>query len=311
MPVTSEENARYWEFVTGVANELGCLIGPANNTVWHYTDGQGFLGILQSSKIYATQVSALNDSNETKYAQDLFKNALRQVIEDREGDATALALLRRVLEELKEEPDNPTHGTSKFFVTCFSAEEDDLAQWDRYGKENAYAIGFHTIGLIREPNSAIYRVVYDRERQERAAKKLAEATLWFYRDGLHGDRKEDPDTWFSDFFEVWDGWIYKLAPLAKDASWRAESEYRVVHELQASDLDVVQFAQKRTMLARYLALDFPKAAIGGKPGLPIAKVMIGPGNHPAFTRVSTLLLLERMGYTNVPVEITKVSLTRP
>jgi len=47
------------------------------------------------------------------------------------------------------------------------------------------------------------------------------------------------------------------------------------------------------------------------PLLPIVKVMIGPGNHPAFTKVSVSLLLEQMGYFNVPVEITQVALQRP
>jgi hypothetical protein len=45
--------------------------------------------------------------------------------------------------------------------------------------------------------------------------------------------------------------------------------------------------------------------------LPIAKVMIGPGNHPAFTRVSAKLLLEQMGCPDLPVEITSCSLTDP
>lgn len=66
------------------------------------------------------------------------------------------------------------------------------------------------------------------------------------------------------------------------------------------------------MLCRYLALDFPCWVKRRSPLLPIAKVMIGPGNHPAFTRVSAKLLLDQMGYPPaLPVEITKCSLTEP
>ena len=42
--------------------------------------------------------------------------------------------------------------------------------------------------------------------------------------------------------------------------------------------------------------------------LPIAKVTIGPNNHPSFTAISARLLLKQMGYMNIPVEVTAVPL---
>ena len=45
-----------------------------------------------------------------------------------------------------------------------------MTQWDRYGGDNGYAIGFYARGLWREPNSRLYRVVYDRDKQIAAAK---------------------------------------------------------------------------------------------------------------------------------------------
>jgi hypothetical protein len=95
-----------------------------------------------SSSIRATQVSALNDRQETKYATDLFKSAIERLIEEKKDDETARTFLHKVLEFIKENPAQPTHGTSKFFVACFSGEESDLNQWTRYGKKNGYAIGF-------------------------------------------------------------------------------------------------------------------------------------------------------------------------
>ena len=127
MPVTAEENEKYRKFVSDKAQEIGLFEYKPNDIIWHYTDGPGFLGILQSSSIYATQVSSLNDRNETKYATDLFKKSLAQVIEEKKEDEVARTFLNKVSEYVKDDPDAPTHGTSKFFVACFSAEEDDLA----------------------------------------------------------------------------------------------------------------------------------------------------------------------------------------
>lgn len=58
--------------------------------VWHYTNGKGFLGILQSSTLYATQVAALNDSKEADYATDLFKNAVNRLVIEKNGDSDAV-----------------------------------------------------------------------------------------------------------------------------------------------------------------------------------------------------------------------------
>jgi hypothetical protein len=311
MPVTLEENEKYGAFVRAKAQELGLFDYKPEDIVWHYTDGPGFLGILQSASIYATQVASLNDRNETKYATDLFKSSIEKLIEEKKEAEVARTFLHAVLGFVREDPVHPTHGTSKFFVACFSAEQDDPIQWDRYGGDNGYAIGFYARGLRREPTSMLYKVIYDRALQEKASKELAEATLTFYLEGLHGDRLQAPEKWAEEFFLAWDEWIYKLAPVAKDIRWKAESEFRLVHELKFEEFSQIRFQQKKTMLARYLPLTTPSWVKRRVPLLPIAKIMIGPTNHPAFTAVSVSLLLEQMGYFNVPVEVSQAGLQRP
>jgi hypothetical protein len=305
MQVTLQENEKYRQFVSDVATEMGVFDFKGDDIIWHYTNGDGFLGILQSSTLHATQVSCLNDTTETKYATDIYKKAIADLIEERRDDAEAVSFLSQVLEFVKEEPDSPTHGTSKFFVACFSADEDELTQWDRYSKPNGYAIGFRARGLWREPTSQVYRVVYDREKHLTAAKKIAAATLDFYREGLNGERIENREEWGKLFFSAWDEWVYKLAPLAKDNSWHSENEFRLVHELKGNEFHAVRFSQGSKMLKRYLPLDTPAWVKRRAKLLPIAKVLIGPGNRPAFTKISVQLVLEQMGYWDVPVEVTK------
>jgi hypothetical protein len=310
MHVTPQENDLYRAFVSDVARELGVFEVDPSKLVWHYTNGAGLLGILQSASIFATQVSALNDSKETEYATDLYKTALNDLIKERDGEPEAVEFLKGVLEFVKGEPEVPTLGISKFFVSCFSGEEDDVNQWFKYAKgDGRYAIGFHPWGLNREPNSTLLRVIYDREKQVAAAKKVAEATLHFYIEGFTDERKAEPEKWARVFFEAWDEWVYKLAPLAKDPMWWSENEFRIVHELKVSEFPRVRFSQKQTMMSRYLPLDFHSWMKRRASMLPIGKIMIGPGTHPTFTRVSIMLLLEQMGYENVLVESSKCTLT--
>jgi hypothetical protein len=311
MHVTPEENEAYRRFVSKLATELGVFDLSGVETVWHYTDGNGFLGILQSGRIYATQVSALNDSKETEYATDLFRDEVKKAIIEQAEKSDVVSFFESILEQVKEGPDGPTQGISKFYVTCFSARPDDLNQWSKYTKASPgrFAIGFHPNGLNREPNSTLYRVIYDRAKLEDAVKRVVYATRDFYFSGLTGERAENPQEWARLFYLAWDEWIYKLAPLAKDQQWESEGELRIVHELKVADFPDVRFSQKKSSLARYLPLDFPCLVKERVSRLPIAKVMVGPGENQASTRISAILLLEQMGYPNVPVEISKSNLT--
>jgi hypothetical protein len=246
MVVTQEENDAYRKFVSDVAIELGVFDLTGVETVWHYTDGNGFLGILQSGRLYATQVSALNDSKETEYATDLFRDEIAKAIVERAGDDQAVSFFQSILEQVKEVPGNPTQGISKFYVACFSTRADDLNQWSKYTKASPgrFAIAFHPSGLNREPNSTLYRVVYDKAKLEAAVKKVVYATLDFYMSGLTGERAEKPDEWARVFYLAWDEWIYKLAPLVKGQQWDSEGELRIVHELKVADFPDVRFSQK-------------------------------------------------------------------
>jgi hypothetical protein len=310
MHVTPEENEAYRKFVSELAIELGVFDLKGIETVWHYTDGNGFLGILQSGRLYATQVSSLNDSRETEYATDLFRDEVRKAVVEQAGNVEVISFFQSILEQIKEAPGNPTQGISKFFVACFSTRADDLNQWSKYTKASPgrFAIAFHPNGLNREPNSTLYRVIYDRAKLEAAVKKVVYATLNFYTSGLTGERVEKPEEWARQFYMAWDEWIYKLAPLAKDQQWDSEGELRIVHELKIADFPDVRFSQKRSSLARYLPLDFPCWVKERVSRLPIAKVMVGPGENQASSMVSAVLLLEQMGYPNVPVEISKCTL---
>jgi hypothetical protein len=306
MPVTIAENAEYRDFVSLIATESGCFDYEPDQIVWHYTDGPGLLGILESSRLHAAQVSGLNDARETRHASELFVHAVRELIAERSSEQDVVSFLTTLIGFSEENVE--VHVKSKFFVACFSGEEDDLTQWERYGNKNGYALGFYARGLCREPNSTLYRVIYDENTQRKAARDLAEATVRFYLQGLTEERRSDPEQWTRDFLTAWDEWTYKLAPLAKAAKWKAENEYRIVHELKLSEFPLVRFRAKSTMVARFLPLDTPSWVPRRFGLLPLANIWIGPGNHQQASKISIGLLLDQMGYFNVPIEMSTISL---
>ena len=313
MPVSTDEMMSYAKFVQDAAAQFGCLEKP-RDLIWHYTDGPGLIGILTSGSLHGTQIAALNDKNEAILATKLYRHAIEELLKDVSDDQVSASFLAWVLEAIADNPDNPVHGAGFAYVCCFSTDRDELTQWERYGRKGrsqnwGYAIAFdeHLPGV----NSILFKVIYSRTRQEAAAKYLAHATLNFYLEGLAGERLQDPSKWREEFFEVWDGLIYPLAGAVKNSHWKRENEYRIYFDGRGADLHSFGFRQRDSMLSRYFILK-PPLQKGGRPGLlPIREIMIGPGNHAAFTKLNLELLLRQKGYSNIPITYSRVELQNP
>lgn len=313
MPITEDEAEKFRRFTREVSQRAGLFAYDPDMTVWHYTDSAGLLGILESSSIRATQVAAVNDSTETVYATRLYREAVIAVKNRLTDDSDAQTFLQSVLDETKEGSDTPGHADSKYYVACFTSLEDDTGQWLKYGLTNGagYALGFRARGLQMTGDMAVVRVNYDETLHRKIANDAAEATLRFYREGLVGDRLSDPDRWAKEFFEAWDQAIYRLAPVVKNSCFSSENEFRLVFELQSYGLPFVRFQQKQSLLGRYIDLK-PYGWLGTRtPRLPLNKIIVGPGPHKGITTKAVEALLLQMGYTGVPVEMSKSPLQRP
>jgi hypothetical protein len=190
MPVTEDEKRQYLEFTKGIVGRLGSLDFRPDLTVWHYTNGAGLVGILQSGQIFATQVACLNDSTETLYAQRLYKAAVEEVGKQYAENSTVQSLFEHFEEKFQDDSTTAASSPSKFFVACFTTKKNDLSQWRAYadvGGENGYAIGFRVNGLFGALNRLVVRVNYDRELHLALAKEVAEATVRTFLKGLEDD----------------------------------------------------------------------------------------------------------------------------
>ena len=286
----------YDEFLSGQVKVLQSLDFSPETVVWHYTKGAALQSIIETGTIYATQVSCLNDSSEMRYASGLFKRALLALVPKYANNPVVESFLQKYLGLIEDTPDMPTHAPSKFMVACFTELEDDLTQWNGYCKgENGYAIGFRLKGLFyNDGNSLVVRVNYDQALHEKVAAEVAEATVRFYLEGLPSNPAE-VETWKDSFFVNWDTRITRLAPMIKDPSFAAEKEFRIIRELQVSDLASMKFVQRDTMMSRHLPL---RRQFGEQkfPMLPIERIIVGPCRHREITRISVDTLMRQMGY---------------
>ena len=312
MPVLNEDITQYQQFITDQANILKCLDIDPNQTLWHYTSGEGLIGIIESGTLFTTQVSCLNDSTEVRYAAKLLRDALLARRQNT-ADAEIIQLIDQwIALLLQDEPSRPIHAPSEWFVTCFSTEEDDLSQWRAYcSGENSYAIGFRAGGLFGQSNSLVARVNYDRQQHKAVTERVVDATIQFYREGIEKERAASPSEWASEFLPNWGNWVGQLAPMVKDSSFSAEKEYRFVHQLQQHEVGRIRFRQRATLMARHLPVSFPQPVRTRSPMLPIVKVQVGPTRHKSVTSIGVDTLLRQMGYgpnlvsvSEIPFQIT-------
>ena len=295
MPILPEDEKEYTSFLQAQVEQLDTLNFSHDAVLWHYTDGNGLLGIIQSGTLYATQVSCLNDSTEIRYAASLFKSALMSLLSKYSNNNAAESFVNKYLRLMEEEPERPAHAPSPFFVSCFSEQEDDLPQWRSYcGGENGYAIGFVARTLFGV--GPLVRVNYDGPLHQKLATEIADATVKFFLEGLEKKRAETADKWAEEFLTFWDPFLTRLAPMVKDPGFGSEKEYRIIHEFTVPELKNMCFVQKKTMMSRHIALSFPLGGEAWVPRLPIAKILVGPCRHREITRISVDTLLRKMGY---------------
>jgi hypothetical protein len=297
--VTPEDHQKYFVFCQSTVRPL--LKAPPS-VIWHYTTGDGLIGILKSHTIFSTQISCMNDQSEFRYANGLYREAL--AAHPRTGlSADGQWALDKLIAGETEAAGDAAAVRNKWFVSSFSAARDDLSQWRAYGGgENGYAIGFKSEVIAatgRPQGSDLINVTYDQSQQRTLAAQVVAATIDFFTDGITKRRAPNRDLWAEEFYLVWSDYTAYFAPLAKDQAFKGEQEWRVVHGLTEADRPGMKYFQRRHFVSRHVPLRFPD----GKGRLPIAEIIVGPARHKEVSRISVGDLLRTCGYADNEVKV--------
>lgn len=122
----------------------GCY--PELNTLCHYTDASGLVGILKSGTFWATNAAYLNDPEEFKFAYHVFENMVKYG-----KDALDKTLLGAFLEGVCTF-EHDMELVKTFFIS-FSARRDDLSQFRAYSADACgYALEYEPLELIQSLN---------------------------------------------------------------------------------------------------------------------------------------------------------------
>lgn len=299
------------------------------DVLYHYTTGDGLIGILQNKKIWATNVGYMNDSEE--FIQGA--KALRREAEsrfslryDNPENPDPISREDRILEALVNRLDSIIEGKSfRAFVACFSGCEDDLAQWRGYsGAQSKFSIGFDGERLGEMANSLTHSrdgnnrrflrcflapAIYKRHQQKHLVRRMVDFILdQFPRDEDAADFEYDVDydaSWIDAYMKTG---ALALA-LLKNDRFDQEREWRLV--VIPSNNDHVKFRNRASMLTPYLEISLEGIETQSNPSLnnaevPMRNLWVGPSTHMTENAVAAKMLLDRPEYRHIAIKKSSV-----
>lgn len=305
------------------------IASQAPETLYHYTNTSGAVGIVGRGVLWATEASHLNDSSELRYALDQLEVAwedeykkLNELIPAGAGLSTTIL--------------NRMHEAT--FISCLCEEKDLLSQWRGYASPGGYAIGFdtrilHENYVKRSREGILASVSYDAARSEGAASRWATDAIARWkeefpgglgdqirdlagvRDAVAANRDgylKDPDSFMRgvlqkdsvvealarklfEFHQQSFGYLAVAAAFHKDPSFSAEEEWRLVTRLPVNQQGMskgVRFRETPHGLTPYLEIKFQESPSE----TPISGIIIGPGGDFERRKRALRMLLLSHGY---------------
>ncbi len=288
--------------------------GRTTESIFHYTDSHGLLGIVSSHALWASSAAGLNDRAEV---------------------TQGWAAIREVLDELPSSPGteflreiDPAHAQHRVFVLSGSTRGDDASQWDRYGS-NGYGYSLE-LGVTRRLE-AVGRVGTTASRLVSIG-DFNEITPWtdaIYSDGpvretverLGLQLDQEPLDMVDDDYDYVAGLemaaqrdLATLAHQVKSPGFSGEHERRVVATFDAGSKHI-RYRASAAGIVSYLPLGVrpegwrPAQVLPAEQAapLPLRSVTLGPKH--AREHVGLIEdLLRAHGYVDVTVQLSSVPL---
>ena len=291
----------------GVLRERWRMIEPLPpELLYHYTDLQGFSGIVGTGSIWATLSSSLNDEKELLHASAQLRRVLRA-----KAEKAHLMLRHMLLPPEALEFEYARQDAMEVFVASLSSHPDHARQWCMYAREGqGVALGFRSADLrsfepleSRVPYFAIGKVIYDDVTQLQFLSWVVH--YWFERMAklfpglaLRSSNLSELTYLRASILGTLAGATAGYLPLMKSDDWSLESEWRLGH---------AQDPKKPHGLVRYRGsarIPYVPLDVRSENGLlSLAEVVVGPGFAREESVVAVGRFLHIAGYENVQIKL--------
>ncbi len=281
-----------------------------SNIVYHYTDFNGLIGIIQNNSLFSSNATYLNDYSELEYGNNLISETISKIIKRKElrnyfdlGEEE-ISLLQKTIKLLR------NYSNSNICVCCFSYNPDLLSQWRGYANNgNGVAIGFPIYELRDSITPKVHNAMieYNRQKQTKELEEIIAIAL-DYAVVKRSDFGYSKRQVFKHFPKALISILSSLTPRFKNIGFKEEDEFRLIydplyHEKYKEENEEIPQKLFRTNgkhLIPYIELK-PKV---GK--FPISEIMIGPSFHKDRIKNGIQELLFNNEYTDVKITYSKI-----
>lgn len=280
-------------------------INPHKNepeTLFHYTNQAGMLGIMQSDTLWATKIHYLNDESEFQLALNLAKGELRdqiEIIRSINGDTYEIERRECLLENIS------TIENINVCVISLSEAKDLLSQWRAYADGvGGFSIGFNVETLrsrAAEDGFELVKCIYEEDSQLKVIQELIAETLRvdFNTVKIKADPSNGKKVFVmktgGDFAEK----LVRIAPVLKNESFREEKEWRLISK--PTSVRAMKFRPGKSSLLPYI--DFN---LGESKSFYLKEVVSGPSPNKHLMESSAKMLMSKYGFDSNRVVSSKI-----
>ncbi len=272
--------------------------------LYHYTNVNGLIGIIESKKIWATDSRFLNDFSEISYGVELVKDILDDAIKKEES-----GIILKFLKECKSFDTN-IKGLFEIYITCFCEDGNLLSQWRGYGdRGDGYSIGIE-IEKIKRFEYQIGVVIYSKEEQKFIMNSIIQYYSNILKEMLRQIGEEHAEGLITTFVQYCSFFLLKTICMFKHPSFEEEKEWRLVELkvnyrnelLEGMDvyyLDKIKFRSGNEYLIPYLEIDL--ATEKSNNTIPIKKVIYGPSKQSELKKIALEQFMKKNNYLDIKI----------
>jgi hypothetical protein len=244
--------------------------------IYHYTNDTGLRGIIETGKLWFTDIFNLNDPSELKHG---IGPALELLTAKSDAGRPEIAKFSKNLATVLQ---GGIEQTAHYFTCSFSAVGDDLGQWRAYADNGrGYAIGFDGAMLeqafanaIPGPGHMTFPVRYGEEELRDMHKKIIAEVLPLISmpRERHDLESEARDEYMSELSVNLSVPILRAALFFKHKAYSNEQEYRFFQLFAANQsIPDLKYRGRPYSLTRYREFDWRCAAPES-----LKEIIIGP-----------------------------------
>ncbi len=256
-----------------------------NRTLYHYTSQEGFLGILNTNEIWATNAQYLNDTKEMNYAISLVND---RIYKNNSIEKHKLNGLKEAINDLP--------GVN-ICVCSFTEKGDLLSQWRGYGSNGSgMSLGFsgsYLNNLSKNNGFLISPCIYKKVEQNIV---IDEIIYSWINNNLFALDDNDLKMWeFIEYFSI-------KSLFLKDISFSEEREWRIVSPFIRIDHDRYDFRVGKYTLIPYYKI--PISKIKERGGL--IDIYVGPSSEQKMSERAAFDVLLKYGYDSTKVKLSDI-----